>query len=188
MHTPSHIIFNLGILWWKKKQKFHFPIFLGAVLPDVTMYLFVGYEKVLGKPLEMIFDHDYFLPFWQNCFDLGHSFPLLAFWFWICYYLKKHWWKYLFASMFIHSLFDFPLHHDDAHRHFWPFSDYRFYSPISYWDPAHYGNIFSKLELVGVLLISFYLYWAMKTWYGKAGLVWLNVIVLGGVVAFSIWL
>ena len=60
--------------------------------------------------------------------------------------------------MLLHSLGDFPLHHDDAHRHFFPFSDWRFISPISYWDPAHYGNWASLLEIFAVLAISIFLY------------------------------
>jgi len=56
-----------------------------------------------------------------------------------------------FASMLMHSLFDFPLHHNDAHRHFWPLSDFRFASPVSYWDPAYYGQWMAPLELIVVL-------------------------------------
>ena len=41
---------------------------------------------------------------------------------------------------------DFLLHHNDGHRHFLPFSDFRFVSPVSYWDPRHYGGIVAPLE------------------------------------------
>ncbi|MGI8738245.1 MAG: hypothetical protein ACR2KU_00935 [Gammaproteobacteria bacterium] len=56
--------------------------------------------------------------------------------------------------MGLHVLFDLPLHHDDAHRHFFPFSDWRFYSPVSYWDPAHYGDIVSACEILAVAVGS----------------------------------
>lgn len=53
-------------------------------------------------------------------------------------------------SMVFHSLGDLPVHHDDAHRHFFPFSDYRLISPISYWDPQHYGRIVAGVEVLAV--------------------------------------
>ena len=45
-------------------------------------------------------------------------------------------------------LCDLPVHHNDGHRHFLPISNWRFESPVSYWDPAHFGVIFATLELV----------------------------------------
>jgi len=56
-----------------------------------------------------------------------------------------------------------PVHHDDGHRHFFPLSDWRFESPVSYWDPAHYGHIFLWIEL---LLVA-------------AGTVWLTTVFTG---------
>ena len=51
------------------------------------------------------------------------------------------------ASGLAHIACDFFLHHTDAHRQFWPFSDWRFRSPLSYWDSAHYGRVFRPFEL-----------------------------------------
>ena len=39
---------------------------------------------------------------------------------------------------------------DDAHRHFYPLSDYRFISLVSYWDPRHYGTVAMPAELLTV--------------------------------------
>lgn len=48
---------------------------------------------------------------------------------------------------------DFPVHADDAHPHFWPLTGWRFFSPVSYWDSAHYGNFFASLEgILGIAL------------------------------------
>ena len=52
-----------------------------------------------------------------------------------------------FASALIHLFCDLPVHHDDAHRHFLPLTDWRLASPLSYWDPNHYGHIFLWFEL-----------------------------------------
>ena len=45
-----------------------------------------------------------------------------------------------------HLAGDFPVHVRDAHAHFWPLSEWRFTSPVSYWDPRHYGGYFSVFE------------------------------------------
>jgi hypothetical protein len=50
------------------------------------------------------------------------------------------------ASGLLHHAFDFALHADDAHRHLWPLSNWRLESPVSYWDPAHYGTIVAPME------------------------------------------
>ena len=50
------------------------------------------------------------------------------------------------GAALIHITLDFPLHADDAHRHIWPLSDWRFVSSVSYWDPDANGLIGSALE------------------------------------------
>ena len=59
--------------------------------------------------------------------------------------------------MALHSVGDFLLHHDDAHRHFFPFSEWRFQSPVSYWDPRYYGDVVSPIESLVVLLGALWL-------------------------------
>ena len=63
-------------------------------------------------------------------------------------------WVALFAlAALVHLAGDLPLHADDAHRHFWPLTDWRFHSPVSYWDRAHHGGVFSVIEAaLGVVL------------------------------------
>lgn len=53
--------------------------------------------------------------------------------------------------MALHATLDFLLHHDDAHRHFMPLSDWRFESPVSYWDPDHFGQVMSFVEIAAVI-------------------------------------
>ncbi|MGB5972116.1 MAG: hypothetical protein WBG38_02300, partial [Nodosilinea sp.] len=73
------------------------------------------------------------------------------------YNLKRFWIGFVGASMVLHHLADLPLHHDDAHQHFWPLSSVRFISPVSYWDADHFGQIGATVELVLVLAATAYL-------------------------------
>ena len=66
-------------------------------------------------------------------------------------------------SMLIHCGFDFFLHNDDAHHHFFPLSDFAFESPVSYWDAAHYGNIVAPIEVCATLAVSVYLFRRLQT-------------------------
>ena len=42
---------------------------------------------------------------------------------------------------------DLPVHHDDGHPHFWPFTMWIFESPLSYWDPRHFGAWLGAFEI-----------------------------------------
>lgn len=46
--------------------------------------------------------------------------------------------------------------------HFWPLSDWRFRSPISYWEPAYFGAIVSKVELAAVAALTLFLLYRHK--------------------------
>jgi hypothetical protein len=47
----------------------------------------------------------------------------------------------------LHSFLDIFTHHDDGPLLLFPFDwSLRFTSPISYWDPEHYGNIFMPID------------------------------------------
>lgn len=154
MNTPAHAIVNLLVLGRRNAPS----VALGAVAPDLPMLLFYGVEKlVLATPEHVIWMEAYFTPSWQAVFDSVHSFPVIA----VAACLA--WWRgsskavSFFCSMALHSAGDFLLHHDDAHRHFFPFSDWRFESPVSYWDPRHYGNLVAPIESLVVIAGSLWL-------------------------------
>jgi hypothetical protein len=52
----------------------------------------------------------------------------------------------------LHLGFDFLLHNDDGRAHFRPLRNWVFQSPVSYWDPDHYGNIAGAAEVALSLL------------------------------------
>jgi hypothetical protein len=138
----------------------------GGIIPDLPMYFIVATLRASGYGLNDIFDRLYWSDWWQIANSLGHNI-----WLWggmlagSAVLMRRKGWRqqpvtltsppFVFAvsgSALLHSAIDMALHRADAHMHFWPLSDWRFRSPVSYWDPAHYGNWASMLEaVVGIL-------------------------------------
>ena len=162
MNTPTHVMISLALLSKRGmdgQPTYILPSIAGAVLPDVAMFAFYGVEKfVLGNSEQEIWSERYFLPQWQDIFDVFNSVPILGIALAISLIARRRGWVVLFLSMLLHVACDLPLHHDDGHRHFWPLRDWRFASPVSYWDPNHYGGPAAVAELV--LFVGCYA-WAM---------------------------
>ena len=155
MNTPSHYIINFALLGKSMGSDYKIPIIIGAILPDIPIFIFYFLAKfVFQIPSGKIWSQAYYEPFWQDLIAIFHSFPIAIIGLLICLGLG---WKsiaVLFVSMIIHDLCDLPVHNDDAHRHFFPFSNYRFISPISYWDPKHYGKYVAFGEMSLVLALT----------------------------------
>lgn len=185
MTTPAHAALSLIVLG--RSERNALPVALGAVAPDVTMLVFYVWERLArGVSESRIWSERYFDPGWQVVFDIPSSIPLLVLALCILLVLigrrsttghipsagvaaaprrTKLTAATLFvASMIVHALGDLPLHREDAHRHFFPFSDWRFISPVSYWDPDHYGGYAAIGEVVLVLTVSIFLF---RTYRGR---------------------
>ncbi|PSN10801.1 hypothetical protein C7271_25465 [filamentous cyanobacterium CCP5] len=167
MNTPSHIIINLAILRRPLKEA-TWPVIWGAIAPDFAMFVFFAWARGVQRLGHREIWHElYHEPFWQNIFAVGNSIPLGLVGLGLSYRFKQVWGMGFFASMLLHHLEDLPLHNEDAHRHFWPLSDGRIFSPISYWDARSYGWLGSGLELVLVLAASGYLWWQVRSRIGR---------------------
>ena len=59
-----------------------------------------------------------------------------------------------FAIVLLHALGDFPVHAINADRHFLPPSQYRFQSPLPYWDERFHGKKVALVEAVVALVSS----------------------------------
>lgn len=144
MNTPTHVMISLAALTRRgddSEPTYATPAVAGALIPDAPMFAFYGIEKfVLGSSERAIWTTRYFLPQWQDFFDLFNSMPIAAAGLFIAWRAGRFAWCVFFGSMLLHILCDLPLHHDDGHRHFWPLSDWRFASPVSYWDVNHNGR------------------------------------------------
>jgi uncharacterized membrane protein YesL len=148
-----------AVLFGKKIPARAWAGFLGGVTPDVPMLLIVFTLMVTGVPANRIFEELYWQDWWQICNAIGHSFLLWSALLVLGLVLrsKSDRWTLLAiysASALLHAVVDFLVHREDAHMSFWPLMRYKFISPVSYYDSAHYGGPFSLFEAaLGVLMV-----------------------------------
>lgn len=184
MNTPSHSILNLALLRRAQTSALTWPILWGSWLPDLALFGFYGWAKGVGLSDTVIWGETYYEPLWQNVFAVGNSIPLACLGWAIAAWRKWPGGVALFVSMLLHHAEDLPLHHEDAHRHFWPFSAVRFVSPVSYWDPEHFGAYGALLEFSLVLVASIVLIRQVRSPVGKGLLVLTNLIYGLGFIRF----
>ena len=190
MNTPAHAVINLLLLARKPGQnvshKRSATIIFGALLPDLVIIAFYAWQLLLGTPESQIWSVEYYRPLWQGWIDIFNSIPLIGLAMLISWKTRHYLLLAFFSSMLLHVFGDFPLHHDDAHRHFFPFSDWRFASPVSYWDPAHHGQWASLIEFTGVIAAAAFMYWRyalLRPWVAATTVVYLLYLIY----VFVVW-
>lgn len=175
MNTPAHILISIATLTRERsassqeseQPSYLWPATIGAILPDAPMFAFYAIEKlIVGSTEREIWSTCYFLPAWQDFFDVFNSVPICLIGLSIALAMRRTWPAVLFASMLLHFLCDLPLHHDDGHRHFWPLTNWRFASPVSYWDPKHFG-VWAAASEYAISVVCF----AIAIWRHKSKLI-----------------
>lgn len=153
MNTPAHLILGMTAFGKAGRPTVTTAAFVGALLPDLSLYLLSGWHlAVLGTSPEVVFGQLYFSDAWQSIFRIDNSFIIWGIALGIAAFARSPVLVALCGAALLHIALDFPLHHDDGRAHFWPITDWIFQSPISYWDPAHHGNIVGAIEVLVVLL------------------------------------
>ena len=166
MLTNTHVLIGAALLTRKKYSRLqNIGIVFGGFLPDLSVFLMVVFSRFPGFQNSNLWrqpDGMYWQEPWQFLSAFSNSIPLYAA---LALVFLLSWRKgeqsrelwlglsLLFTASLLHVIADFPVHADDAHIHFWPFTDARFHSPISYWDSRHFGEIVGVLEaILGVWL------------------------------------
>lgn len=143
---------------------------LGALIPDISLFVMWGVAKSQGIAEAVIWQDWYYSELWQRAGAITNSIPvylIIAIVSWLLLSQRRfswisHWLLIFSLAALLHVFSDFPLHHDDGHPHFWPFSQWIYRSPVSYWDPAHHGQIWSIIEL-GIAVALIWLLWRRFT-------------------------
>ena len=148
MNTPTHMLVAAALFSKPAARNRNIAVLSGAVLPDLSIFVLYAWGKFIdGQSSWQIWRETYWSEPWQTLGAISNSFPIwglvlggaIAF---------RVWWLALLAgAALMHLALDFPVHAGDAHRHFWPLTDWRFHSPFSYWDNRHYGDVVAILEV-----------------------------------------
>ena len=163
MNSPTHSLLALAMLSKQGHSKRNWAIFIGSIIPDIAIYICAPYQKfVNGVSGAEMWGKLYFEPPMQNLIAYFNSFPIYAVLATIGYAARaKTWGKLLlfftFAAL-IHLITDMPVHGHDAYRHFWPLSDWRFYSPLSYYEADLHGAWVSVVEAL-IAFVSITILW-----------------------------
>ena len=162
MNTPTHSLLALAILSKRGNPKRNWAALIGSLIPDLIIYIWAPYQYLRGQSSAQIWSELYFQPPMQTMIALVNSVPIYAALAFTGYVMRTKLWGRLllvFAlAALIHIAADFPVHGHDAYRHFWPFSDWRFHSPLSYWEMGLHARWVSLFE-AGLGLICIAVLW-----------------------------
>lgn len=165
MNTPAHLILGAAIFARPDAGRVTAAALVGAFLPDASLYLMAGVAIFgMGISPDVVFRDLYFSDAWQQVFAVDNSFILWGIGLGAALWCQKSWVVALCGAALVHIAFDFPLHNEDARMHFWPLSDWKFHSPISYWDSSSGGTYVGVLELLLVITCTFFLIRRFRTW------------------------
>lgn len=181
MITTTHMLIAGAILTRRDApRRQNFIAFFAGFFPDLSVFVMVLYSLVTGVGRGNMWrspDGLYWQEPWQGFSAISNSIPLYAVLFLLGWLLATrvplyaHYWRLITvfaAGAALHVLTDFPVHTDDAHVHFWPVSDWRFYSPVSYYQRANYGEIVGVIELVLGLGLAALLLWRFRNIWARA--------------------
>lgn len=160
MNTPAHLLFGAALFGKRDQRRVTWAAIIGSVLPDLSLYLMAGTALfILGIDARIVFGQLYFSDAWQQVFAIDNSFVLWGIALGFVIWRGPLWARALCAAALLHLALDFPLHTDDARMHFWPLTNWKYYSPISYWNGAEGGNVVGLVELVLVTVAAAYVFW-----------------------------
>lgn len=172
MNTPAHLLLGAAAFGKQDAQRVTTAALVGSLLPDLSLYILTAVcVFIMGIPASVVFDELYFSDSWQAVFKVDNSFVVWGAFLALALASGKAWFIALCAAGLLHLGTDFPLHNDDARAHFWPITDWRYISPVSYWDTQHHARWVAPLELIMSVCL------AVLLWI-RHRVIWLRIFVL----------
>ena len=168
MLTTTHALVGMAI--WAKLGRpcRNVVVLIGSLFPDLAIYFWAPWQRWgLGRDWGAIWDLHYFESFMQTLIAAFNSVPIFGLILLMGYGLshgagasrRAGQVMMLFAlAALVHIALDAPVHASDAYRHVWPISDWRFHSPLSYWERSHHANWVSIVEALFVLGLTIILW------------------------------
>lgn len=191
MFTQTHVLIGLSLFGRPHDRPRNVMAIAGGIVPDAAIFVLYAIEKSRGTPERVIWREVYYSPFWQDVVAWGNSIPL-----WLlllaigAVIAMKSRFKTLASLLLVfagsclaHMACDFPLHVDDAHRHLFPISNWRFHSLVSYWDPNHFGVQAIICEAILGVVLSVWMWVRFQSIAARIGI----AILLIGYLAVPAW-
>ena len=181
MNTLAHAVIAAAALSRPEAPRRNLAVVAGALAPDLSMFVFFGWSRLQGWSGDETWNVQYWTEPWQMLGAISNSAVLIGLLLSVALWRR---WQLIVvagAAALLHVGLDFPLHADDAHRHFWPLSDWRFASPVSYWDPAyngHWGTVIETVTVLAATLILWMRFSGPKTRIALGGLATLQIAAL----------
>lgn len=188
MNTQSHVLLGVALFSRREIPGTGVAAVAGSVAPDLPLYALFVIARMSGYSNSQFFREMYWQEPVPTLMGAGHSFAIygglalvgMVLWrrqegaSFLTRPVTPHRARFgqlltIFAlSALLHALFDFLLHREDAHMQFWPLSRWVFRSPVSYWDPSHYGNYWGLAEaalgiICAVVIWRRYSRWWVRT-------------------------
>lgn len=165
MNTPAHLIIGVAAFGRPDVRKATSAALLGAAAPDVSLYVMTAVSIwVMGISPDVVFRELYYSDAWQQVFAIDNSFVLWGIGLGLALWSKSKVWTAFTGAALLHLIFDFPLHTHDARMHFWPLTDWKFHSPISYWDSGAGADAVGIGALVLVLALGLLIWRRYHDW------------------------
>lgn len=171
MNTPAHLLIGAAIFGKKSNNQLLTGALLGGLLPDLSLYLMAGVSIFLFNiSPQVVFNELYFSDNWQLVFSIDNSFIIWGLLLTLAIKLNNPFCIALTSAALLHLVCDFALHHDDARSHFWPLTNWKFASPLSYWDSNHHSFFVAPIEGLVTGIATYYLVADKRHWLIKCGL------------------
>ncbi len=192
MITPSHMIYSWAIAKAIKAapdKRRTLAFVAGGLAPDLPTYAFFFVNTfLLGTSQQLMWDTLYFDSAWTPVITLSHSLLIWPVVLLFATMTKCTLLRFFSISVLLHISLDFMTHHDDAYRHFWPLSDWKFLSPLSYYDPQYYGNWVSAIDTIVVIGLLMWLTTVYPSKKARIGIVAVITLYVATVIAsYLIW-
>ena len=138
---------------------------LGSALPDVPLLVLTSLSMLTNPSWDEGMAQMHFAyersPVWIGLHNAPHSLLVLGGATLLTVLFKKLPSRqpllWALAGAALHALTDVLTHAGDGPMFLYPLSSLRFHSPVSYWDPEHYGRIFSITEYTLDVMLVVYL-------------------------------
>lgn len=183
MNTPAHLLIGAAAFGHPDRPGTRRAALLGSLLPDASLYILAGVSLfLLDIPPQVVFDELYFSEGWQTIFRIDNSFLVWGMGLVIAVAARSSVGLAFTGAGLLHLLTDFLLHNDDARAHFWPLTDWRYVSPVSYWDSAHHAAVAGPVLAVCAIAAGLYLLHRDAGWGWR--LLWTALI---GLELFTLW-